>query len=103
MSVRVVYRGRSAPLAQAHIGGGADDVSVRVKSVFSVSLWLVALAMPKSMTWGRPAVMVVTMTLEGLDIPMNDALVWACCTALQTCKMSQSIPGAQIVLGRSIQ
>ena len=46
----------------------------------------VALAMPKSMTFakGRPSVMLTRM-LRGLRSRWMTPLVWACCTASQTC------------------
>ena len=57
-----------------------------VKSVLSVRLCPVALAMPKSMTLGTgtPS-MTVTRMFEGLMSRWMIPFWWACCTAWQTC------------------
>jgi len=62
-----------------------------VNSVFSVSRWFVAFAMPKSITFGTglPSCRVTRM-FDGLMSRWMIPFWWACCTARHTCWKSSS-------------
>ncbi len=88
MSVRVsTFTPVIAACSGLMYAGVPISISKAVKSVLSVSRWfVVALAMPKSITTGdgAPDSVVVTRMLEGLRSRWMMPFWWACWTAWQT-------------------
>ena len=94
--------GRSAPPARGSCTPACRSSGAKpVNSVFSVSCCPVALATPKSITFGhrRRRRAASTSTFDGLRSRWMIPFWWACCTAWQTGTNSSSrCRGVQVVL-----